>query len=70
MIGLSAVSKAVLWFPFLFEVPPEMDNLMRLPVKSPELVIVFIEAGTLKVIFLTIKMQKKIKNHWRLYRKY
>ncbi len=35
---LSAFSKVELRFPILFEVPPEFEILMRLPVKSPELV--------------------------------
>ncbi len=44
--------------------------LMRLPVKSPELVSVFIAASkTLKSIFLNSKDAKKLKKHWRLYRK-
>jgi hypothetical protein len=30
---------------FFFEMPPELEILMRLPVKSPELVSVFIEAS-------------------------
>jgi hypothetical protein len=42
---LSAFSKAKWRFPILFEVPPELEILMRLPVKSPELVSVFIEAS-------------------------
>jgi hypothetical protein len=52
---LSAVSKAELRFPLLFEpeVPPEFEILMQLPVKSPELGSVFIEASkNLKSIFL------------------
>ncbi len=32
-------------FPILFEMPSELDILIRLPVKYPELVSVFIEAG-------------------------
>jgi hypothetical protein len=40
-----AFSKAELRFPTLFEVSPELKILMRLPVKSPELVSVFIEAS-------------------------
>ncbi len=35
---LSAFSKAELRFPILFEVPPGLEILMGLPVKSPELV--------------------------------
>jgi hypothetical protein len=42
---LSAFSKAQLRFTVLCEVPPELEILMRLPVKSPELVSVFIEAS-------------------------
>jgi hypothetical protein len=37
----------------LFEMPPELEILKQLPVKSPELVSVFIEASrNLKSIFL------------------
>jgi hypothetical protein len=44
---------------------------MQLPVKYPELGSVFIEASSnLKVLFETLKMQKKFKNHRCLYRKY
>jgi hypothetical protein len=32
-------------FPILFEVPPDLEILMWLPIKSPELVSVFIEAS-------------------------
>jgi hypothetical protein len=50
---LSAFSKAELKFPVLFNVPPELENLMWLPVKSPELASVFIEASkNLKSLFL------------------
>jgi hypothetical protein len=39
-----------------------LEILLRLPVKSPKLVEVFIEASrNLKVLFLTIKMREKIK---------
>ncbi len=54
-----AFLKAELRFPILFEVPPEVEILMRLPVKSPELLSVSLkQAKTYKVFFLTIKMQK------------
>jgi hypothetical protein len=60
---LTAVSKAELRSTILFEVPPEFEILMQLPVKSPELVGIFVEASkNLKSVFLTIKMQKKL-NH-------
>jgi hypothetical protein len=50
---LSAFSKAELRFPILFDVPPELEILMRLPPKSPELVSVFTEASkNFKSIFL------------------
>jgi hypothetical protein len=42
---LSAFSKAELRFPILFEELPVLEILMRLPVKSPELVSVFTEAS-------------------------
>ncbi len=42
---LSAVSKAKLGFPILFEVPTVLEILRWLPIKSPELVSVFIEAS-------------------------
>jgi hypothetical protein len=52
-------SKAELRFPILFELPPELEILMRLSVKSPELVSVFIEASkNLKSIFLTNEESK------------
>ncbi len=45
----------------------ELENLMRLPVKSP----LFIEASrNLESIFLNKKDAKNIKNHQRMYRKY
>ena len=44
---LSAFPKAELRFPILFEVPPELEILMRLP----ELVSVFIEASKNLSIF-------------------
>ncbi len=55
---LSAFSNAELRFPVPFEGPPVLEILMRIPVKSLELISVFIEASrNLKVLFFTIKMQ-------------
>ncbi len=41
---LSAFSMAELRFPNLYEVPAELEIMMRLPVKYPAFVSVFIEA--------------------------
>jgi hypothetical protein len=55
---LSAFSNAELRFPIPFEGAPVLEILMRLPVKSLELVSVYIEASrNFKVLFFTIKMQ-------------
>jgi hypothetical protein len=43
---LSAFSKAKLRFAILFEVPPELEILMLLPVKSPELGFSYKQART------------------------
>jgi hypothetical protein len=64
MIGVG-FSKAELRLSILLEVPPELEILMRLPIKSIELGIVFTEASkNSKSIFLNnedaIKTFKKI----------